>query len=148
LHQKHFASSLEDGKSPEKGKNSMATTDRQTISFICSAGRLSSLPTRKWNEDFVVLVKKAGEADPVYRRAMEAAGPREAPQDGRKARKEILEIKDGLLYRKGMLWISEDKDLINTVLESEHDTKIAGHMGQDKTIELLRGNVWWPKMDE
>jgi hypothetical protein len=41
--------------------------DRQTISFICSAGRLSSLLTQKWTNDFAALVEKAGEADPVYR---------------------------------------------------------------------------------
>jgi hypothetical protein len=96
----------------------------------------------------VALVTKAGEADPVYRQAMEAAGPREVPQDGRKAKEEILEIMDGLLYRKSMLWIPEDKDLINSILSSEHDTKIAGHMGQDKTIELIRRNFWWPKMND
>ena len=34
------------------------------------------------------------------------------------------------------------------VLDSEHDSKVAGHFGQDKTIELIRRNFWWPKMDE
>jgi len=33
-------------------------------------------------------------------------------------------------------------------MESEHDTRVAGHMGQDKTIELIRRNFWWPKMNE
>jgi len=33
-------------------------------------------------------------------------------------------------------------------MESEHDTKVAGHMGQDKTIELIRRNFWRPKMNE
>jgi hypothetical protein len=47
-----------------------------------------------------------------------------------------------------MLWIPDNKDLIQKILESEHDTKVAGHMGQDKTIELIRRNFWWPKMDE
>jgi hypothetical protein len=92
---------------------------------------------KKWNEDFIRVVEKAGKADPGYRTAMETARPRESQQEGRKAGNDILEIKDGLLYRKGMLWILEDKDLINSILSSDHDTKIAGHMGQDKTIELI-----------
>jgi len=46
-----------------------------------------------------------------------------------------------------MLWILEDQDLIRQVLISEHDSKVDGHMGQDKTIELIRRNFWWPKMD-
>jgi len=33
-------------------------------------------------------------------------------------------------------------------MKSEHDTKVAGHRGQDKTIELIRRNFWWPKMNE
>jgi len=33
-------------------------------------------------------------------------------------------------------------------MESEHDTKVAGHMGQYKTIKLIRRNFWWPKMNE
>jgi len=40
------------------------------------------------------------------------------------------------------------KGLVQRIMESEHDTKVAGHMGQDKTIELIRRNFWWPKMNE
>jgi len=57
-------------------------------------------------------------------------------------------MKDRYVYRKGMLWIPNDKDLIRQMLESEHDTKVTGHMGQDKTIELIRHNFWWPQMKE
>ena len=55
----------------------------------------------------------------------------------------IMEIKQELLYQKGMLWVPEE--LVQGVLESEHDTKVTGHMGQDKTIELIRQNFWWQK---
>jgi len=53
------------------------------------------------------------------------------------AGKGIIEMKDGCVYRKGMLWIPNDKDLIRQILESEYNTKVAGHRGQDKTIELI-----------
>jgi len=59
--------------------------------------------------------------------------------------KEIREENE-LLYRKNLLWVPEG--LVGKILESEHDTKVAGHMGQDKTIELIRRNFWWPKMNE
>jgi len=61
---------------------------------------------------------------------------------------EVLEIKDGLLYQKAMLWILEDGNLNQTILESEHDAKIASHFSQDKTIELIRRNFWWHWMDQ
>jgi hypothetical protein len=76
---------------------------------------------------------------------------------GRKAKEEepkssrregVLGLEDGCVYRKGMLWIPDNKNLIRQILESEHNTKVAGHMGQDKTIELIRRNFWWPKMDD
>jgi len=145
--------------------------ERRGKTFICSSVRLASIPTRKWSEEFAAEVKEKGKNDEEYQRGRklveleavqeepvpssrkageEAGGPREVIQRGQEARKpgEVLEIKDGLLYRRGMLWIPEDGILIKTILESEHDSKIAGHMGQDKTIELIRRNFWWPKMDE
>jgi len=64
------------------------------------------------------------------------------------AGKGIIEMKDGCVYRKGILWIPNDKDLIPQILESEHDTKVAGHMWQDKMIELIRRNFWWPQMNK
>ena len=74
----------------------------------------------------------------------EAALPKEQGMD-QKARG-VLEIRDKQLYRKGMLWVPEE--LVHKIVESEHDTKVAGHMGQDKTIKLIRQNFWWPKMNE
>jgi len=91
-----------------------------------------------------------GDAALDDRKVKEAAAyPREVWQRDEMFRmEEVLEIKDGLLYRKGMFWILEDGTLKKMILESEHDTKIAGHMGQDKTIQLIRRNFWWPKMNE
>jgi len=57
-----------------------------------------------------------------------------------------IRIEGGLVYRKNLLWIPNS--LIRQIMESEHDTKVAGHMGQDKTIELVRRKFWWPKINE
>ena len=37
--------------------------------------------------------------------------------------------------------------MITTILVSEHDSKVAGHFGNEKTTELARRNFWWPGMD-
>jgi len=108
---------------------------RKTSSFIVSSARLTSLPARKWNPEFIKKVQEAAGKDPAYQQAKQ-----EAVKEG------FLELRDGVLYRKGLLWITGE--VINAVLESEHDTKVAGHMGQDKTIELIRRNFWWPKMND
>jgi len=66
-----------------------------------------------------------------------------SPKD-RKAKE--LNYENDLLYRRNLLWVP--KGLVQGIMESEHDTKVAGHMGQDKTIELIRRNFWWPKINE
>ena len=57
-----------------------------------------------------------------------------------------VSCENDLLYRWNWLWVP--KGLVQRIMESEHDTKVAGHMGQDKTIELIQRNFWWPKMNE
>jgi len=51
-----------------------------------------------------------------------------------------------LLYRRNTLWVP--RKLVQQTIESEYNTKIAGYMGQDKTIELIQRNFWWPGMNK
>ena len=67
------------------------------------------------------------------------------PED-RTVKEQMVELRDGLLYQRNLLWVPEG--IGQQVLESEHDSRVAGHMGRDKTIELIRRNFWWPKMNE
>jgi hypothetical protein len=60
------------------------------------------------------MVRNAGQLDKDY-------------QEAAKQVKEPLIVEDGILYQKMKLWVP--KDLIMMVLESEHDSKIAGHFG-------------------
>jgi len=119
--------------------------NRRNQSFICSSARLASLPARKWKEEFLAKVEEEGKKDEEYKQTVEreAASEGLTPED-RKARD--IKEENGVLYRRGSLWVPQG--LIQRILESEHDTKVAGHMGQDKTIELIRRNFWWPKMNE
>jgi len=108
-----------------------AEPDRQKRTFVCSSARLISLPVRKWNPGFVEEVKKAATNNSVYSQIQdqteqEAALMEAGPKD-RKVKKGILEIHGGLLYRKDRLWVPER--LVDQILRSEHDTKVAGHMG-------------------
>jgi len=145
---------------PEKGgvENQPITTvlgekhfERRASSFICSAARLASLPTRKWSKEFLATVEEEGKKDPQYQQTREQMREGET-LEGQKTKErgnqqsEGIEIQGNRLYRKGKLWILAGTVL--HVIESEHDMKVAGHMGQDKTIELIRRNFWWPKMNE
>ena len=45
--------------------------------------------------------------------------------------------KDGMLYRKGKIWVPNVPSLRKQIMESEHDSWVAGHMGMDKTSKLI-----------
>jgi transposase InsO family protein len=53
---------------------------------------------------------------------------------------------DGLLIFCGKIYIPNDKDLWCRIIEQHHDTRIAGHAGCFKTLELVACNYWWPQM--
>ena len=48
---------------------------------------------------------------------------------------DIASIVDGLLYQKLRLYVP--KGLQQAIMQSEHNSRVAGHFGQDKTIELI-----------
>jgi len=114
-------------------------------SFICLSVRLASLLARRWSEEFLAELWNEGEKEKSYRKVKkEAASEGLVPKD-RKVKEEIW-IKVGLLYRENLLWAPEG--MVQQIMESEHDTRAAGHMGQDKTIELVCRNFWWPKINK
>jgi len=119
--------------------------ERLARSLICSSARMTSLPARKWSEEFLAKASEEGKNDEAYEQAkkQEAVTEELSPKD-RKVKE--LSCENNLLYRRNLLWVP--KGLVQGILESEHDTKVARHMGQDKTIELIRRNFWWPKMNE
>jgi len=86
-------------------------------------------------EGFLANIREEGKKDKAYEQArkQEAAAEELSPKD-RKVKE--LSYEKGLLYRLNLLWVP--KGLVQKVMKSEHDTKVAGHMGQDKTIELIR----------
>jgi hypothetical protein len=47
----------------------------------------------------------------------------------------ILELQDGLLYHKRLLWVPEN--VRNMILYTEHNSPVAGYFSQDKIIELI-----------
>ena len=70
-----------------------------------------------------------------YQEAKKEAESEEPTSKDLKARDKMVEVREGLLYQRNLLWAP--KGMVQQILESKHDTKIAGHMGQDKTIKLI-----------
>jgi hypothetical protein len=53
---------------------------------------------------------------------------------------------EGLLMFRGKIYVPNDRDLRCHIVEQHHDTRIAGHAGRFKTLELVSRNYWWPQM--
>ena len=58
----------------------------------------------------------------------------------------LLTYNDRILLCKGKVWIPSDPSLRKLIMESEYDSHVAGHMGMDKTMELVEQNFYWPEM--
>jgi len=56
------------------------------------------------------------------------------------------ELIDDFLCWNGRLYAPERTR--ERIMKSEHDSKIAGHFGRDRTMELVSRNFYWPKMED
>jgi len=54
-------------------------------------------------------------------------------------------IKSEILCWKNMIYVPEG--LRQWVIRSEHDSKVAGHFGRERTLELLSRNFYWSNME-
>ena len=48
----------------------------------------------------------------------------------------------GLLFFRGKIYVPKNKDLHRRIVAQCHDTKVAGHAGRWKTVELISCNYW------
>jgi len=54
-------------------------------------------------------------------------------------------LENGIVYHRGKIYVP-DSDLRRRITALCHDSKIAGHAGRWKTLELVSRNYWWPQM--
>ena len=53
---------------------------------------------------------------------------------------------DGLLLYDGRFYVPSTNNLRLTLTKEHHDSRLAGHPGRRKTIQLIKRNYWWPGM--
>ena len=53
---------------------------------------------------------------------------------------------DGLLCFQDRIYVPNDLELRRRITAQHHDTRVAGHPGRWKTLELVSCNYWWPQM--
>ncbi|QRW23694.1 Retrotransposable element Tf2 protein [Rhizoctonia solani] len=68
-----------------------------------------------------------------------------APPSIRKAYRDY-DWEEDLLWYRGKLVVPDSEALKERLLREFHDSPLAGHPGQQRTLELLSRNYWWPGM--
>jgi len=53
---------------------------------------------------------------------------------------------EGLLWFRGKIYVPQNANLRRRVVSLCHDTKVAGHPGCWKTLELVSKDYWWLQM--
>jgi len=53
---------------------------------------------------------------------------------------------EGVLRFRGKIYVPRNVDLRRRVVSMCYDTKVAGHPGHWKTLELVSRNYWWSQM--
>ena len=64
--------------------------------------------------------------------------------------KEALRYRDGLFLRQNkdqiLVPLDDGNAFRKRVISSHHDLPYAGHLGRDRTLELIQRHFFWPKM--
>ena len=55
---------------------------------------------------------------------------------------------DRVLQFRGKIYVPRNADLRRRVVSLCHDTKVAGHPGRWKTLELVSRDYWWPQIGQ
>ena len=88
----------------------------------------------KWLEEEIVSEAKS---DSIWQELYDKAAE-DGALEGRITA--LVTYKNGMLFRKGKVWIPSDPSLRKLIMESDHHSCVAGHIGMDKTMELVNRN--------
>ena len=51
---------------------------------------------------------------------------------------------NGIIYKEGKVYVPKNDQLRMEIIRLHHNTPVEGHGGQQKTVELVTRNFWWP----
>jgi len=108
--------------------------------IVVSSHTLKVIPVVKFDKHMYQDVILSGQDDEDWLKAYDRVLEGKADADVR--------LEDEVIWHKGRLWVPDSVDLRKMILQEDHDSKVAGHMGQEKMIELGQRNFFWPQMDQ
>jgi len=90
--------------------------------------------------DFVAKVRELAEEDLGWMQRKEEL---ETLKEKGKELPKQWSITDGLLYYKDRLFIPANEDLQTLIAKGCHNSQVAGHFGQEKTLEIITRDFYW-----
>ena len=91
---------------------------------------------------FIERVRDAAQKDVEYQKMLKAA----------EHERQCWQAQGGLLFRKAgpyaQLWLPKSRELRQAAMASSHDTPMAGHFGQQKTLARLKTRFWWENLED
>ena len=61
-----------------------------------------------------------------------------------KKKDRLTQEEDGVVYMEGKVYILNNKKIRKEILKKNHDSVDVGHLEQQRMLELLKRNYWWP----
>jgi len=112
---------------------------------MLSSAMIAAIQMQTMDDSFLDRIRAAGKEDDTW-----MARKRELHQlkERREALPKHWKLDDGLHYYKGRLFVPSKEELLTEIAKGCHDSKVAGHFGQEKTIELVTRNFHWEKLCE
>jgi len=112
---------------------------------MLSSTHVNAALRRTMNHSFLDKIRVADKEDEKWEeRGRELVRLR---QSGKKRPDEGIE-KDGLQYYKHCLYIPDDEALQTEIAQGGHDSLVAAHFGQEKTIEIVTRDFYWKGLVE
>ena len=102
---------------------------------------LAALKVSRLDKGFIKWVIDAGQKDVEWSRIKTAL------ENGESCNEDYT-LEDGMVCFRRRIWIPDDNSLRLLVAGSSHDTKVAGHFGKHKTVDIVRRDFHWPDLDK
>jgi len=117
---------------------------KEKITMLSSA-IIATIEMETMDDSFLDRIRAAGKEDHTW---TARKGELSQFKEERETLPKRWELKDGLLYYKGKLFIPSKEELLTEIAKGCQDSKVAGHFGQEKSTELRTRNFQWEKLTE
>ena len=104
---------------------------------------IAAVQMQTMDETFLNRIRMAGKDEDAW---TERKGELSLMKERNEQLPKNRELEDGLIYYKNRLFIPSNEDLLTEIGKACHDSKVGGHFGQEKTIELVTRNFYWEKL--